>query len=283
VTAARRAGAAALAVVLAAGAGAALAGGGDEPGAPVGAPAPLPARSVSPSPTAYEPPPPCTVGLADGRTTGLTAEQAKAVTAAAAGAVRRDGTAADIRAAASSALAGHPDAAAVGRAVHSPARLTCSYARRERPAQRIGPSGLTPRAAALREAFTEAFGVRPLGGFAAGGVASGHVEDSSHYDGRAIDIFLRPLSAGNRREGWVLAHWLVAHADRHAVLSVIWQDRIWTTWASSAGWRDYTHPSGNTTNAVLRHLDHIHVAVERGPRRRATDPPAGGPPAGSAH
>jgi hypothetical protein len=48
------------------------------------------------------------------------------------------------------------------------------------------------------------------------------------------------------------------------VLSVIYADRIWTSWAAYAGWRDYVHPSGDTRNPVLRHLDHVHVAVESG-------------------
>ena len=44
----------------------------------------------------------------------------------------------------------------------------------------------------------------------------------------------------------------------------IFADQIWTSWAAYAGWRDYVHPSRNRTNAVLRHLDHVHVAVESG-------------------
>ena len=53
-------------------------------------------------------------------------------------------------------------------------------------------------------------------------------------------------------------------AQEHHVLSVIYADRIWTSWAAYAGWRDYVHPSGDTRNPVLRHLDHVHVAVESG-------------------
>ena len=48
------------------------------------------------------------------------------------------------------------------------------------------------------------------------------------------------------------------------MLSVIYADRIWTSWAAYLGWRDYVHPSGDTRNPVLRHLDHVHVAVESG-------------------
>ena len=47
-----------------------------------------------------------------------------------------------------------------------------------------------------------------------GGVASGHMEGSAHYEGRAIDIFVRPISAENRQRGWAIAQYLVAQADR---------------------------------------------------------------------
>ena len=129
----------------------------------------------------------------------------------------------------------------------------------------MGRTGLTPRAQRLRRAWTEVFGALPAGGFATGGVKTGHVDNSAHYEGRAADVFFRPSdSTEQRRLGWVFAQWVVAHAERHHVLSVIYDDHIWTSWASSAGFRDYQHPSGPTRNAVLRHLDHVHVAVESG-------------------
>ena len=109
------------------------------------------------------------------------------------------------------------------------------------------------------------FGPLPAGGFARGGVSTGHVDSSSHYDGRAVDVFFRPYDdEGQRRAGRVFAQWLVAHAQEHHVLSVIYADRIWTSWAAYAGWREYVHPSGDTRDPVLRHLDHVHVAVESG-------------------
>jgi len=148
-------------------------------------------------------------------------------------------------------------------------RLTCSYARLDVEPEDAGPSGLTPRACRLRAAWTEVFGPLIAGGFARGGVTSGHVDSSSHYDGRAIDVFFRPLGdEEQRRRGRVFAQWLVAHAQEHHVLSVIFADQIWTSWASYAGWREYVHPSGNSSNPVLRHLDHVHVAVESGRRFR---------------
>lgn len=148
-------------------------------------------------------------------------------------------------------------------------RLTCSHPRGDVDPQRMARDGLTPRANALRRAWTRVFGPIVAGGFAGGGVSSGHVDGSSHYDGRAIDVFFRPLGDDEqRRRGHVFAQWLVAHGERYHVLSVIYADRIWTSWAASFGWRDYIHPSGDTRNPVLRHLDHVHVAVESGERFR---------------
>jgi len=152
----------------------------------------------------------------------------------------------------------------------STSRLTCSPPRLGVEPEDAGPSGLTPRARRLRAAWTAAFGPLVAGGFARGGVSSGHVDSSSHYEGRAIDVFFRPLGdAEQRRRGRVFAQWLVAHAQDYSVLSIIYADQIWTSWAAYAGWREYVHPSGDRANAVLRHLDHVHVAVESGrPYRR---------------
>ena len=147
-------------------------------------------------------------------------------------------------------------------------RLTCSYPRASVEPQEPGPSGLIPRARKLRADWTEVFGPLIAGGFASSGVTSGHVDGSAHYEGRAIDVFFRPLGdTEQRRRGWVFAQWLVAHSPDHNVLSVIYDDHIWTSWASYAGWRDYVHPGAtpqNRGNAVLRHKDHVHVAVESG-------------------
>ena len=144
-------------------------------------------------------------------------------------------------------------------------RLTCAHPRSEVQPEEMGPNGLTPRAQRLRRAWTAVFGPMVSGGFAGGGVSSGHVDGSSHYDGRAVDVFFRPLGdPEQKRRGLVLSQWLVAHAERYHVLSVIHADRIWTSWGAYLGWRDYVHPSGDTRNPVLRHLEHVHVAVESG-------------------
>lgn len=125
-------------------------------------------------------------------------------------------------------------------------------------------SGLTPRAATVRTELVAAYGDVELGGFAPGGVSSGHSANSAHYDGRAIDVFTRPIDEENQRRGWSIAHYLVAHAERLDVATVIYDGRIWTARRSEQGWRDYdvdTEGVDDTTAAILEHRDHVHVDV----------------------
>lgn len=122
-------------------------------------------------------------------------------------------------------------------------------------------SGLTPRAETLLAETREVFGDVSVGGFEPGGVDEGHSEGSTHYEGRAVDVFFRPVTEESRREGWLLAHWLVAHAEELDVSVVIFDDHIWSMALSAAGWRDY---EVGTDDEVLRHLDHVHVDVQQG-------------------
>lgn len=120
-------------------------------------------------------------------------------------------------------------------------------------------TGLTPRAERVRDRITDVFGDLSMGGFAPGGVDHGHQDGSTHYDGRAIDIFFRPVSEEHRREGWHVAHWLVAHAKELDIQYVIFDDQVWSTRSFAGQWRDYE--VSDPDNEILRHLDHVHVDV----------------------
>lgn len=147
--------------------------------------------------------------------------------------------------------------------------LTCRSTRNSELGvqEELESSGLTPRAQDLLEGMEEHFAELSLGGYEPGGLDDGHGEDSAHYEGRAIDIFYRPVEEANRRAGWVMAHWLVAHAPDYEIDVIIFDDRIWSTSFSSLGWRDYE--ASDPDNEILRHLDHVHVDVQRGSEERA--------------
>ena len=126
----------------------------------------------------------------------------------------------------------------------------------------LDDAGLTARAAVVREELGNVFGELSLGGFAPGGVTEGHMEGSAHYDGRAVDVFVRPANDANQRKGWAIAAYLVAQADRLNLRTVIFDGKIWTSGSrSEQGWRDYDPPNSGGDRAVLEHRDHVHVDV----------------------
>ena len=152
---------------------------------------------------------------------------------------------------------------------YSPGRFSCVVDRATGPREETGPTGLTPRAERVRRDLEAAFGELSLGGFDPAGVTSGHMEGSAHYDGRAVDVFVRPVSEENRRRGWAIAAYLVAHADRLQVDHVIFDARIWSSGGrSEQGWRPYAPASAEgadaATRVVLLHRDHVHVDVVEG-------------------
>ena len=123
-------------------------------------------------------------------------------------------------------------------------------------------TGLTPRAEVVRGELKQRFRKLPVGGFAPGGVRSGHMEGSAHYEGRAIDAFVRPINKRNQTRGWAIAHWAVANAARLDIRTIIFDDRIWT--AGRDGWRDYDVPSSSGGDIkILEHRDHVHIDVFR--------------------
>ena len=127
----------------------------------------------------------------------------------------------------------------------------------------LDEQGLVERAAVVRRDLEARFGALSLGGFEPAGVSSGHMEGSAHYEGRAIDVFVRPINAENRKRGWAIASYLVANADRLEVNTLIFDGRIWKAGSrSDSGWTDYRVPSSSGGDrAILEHRDHVHVDV----------------------
>ncbi len=133
--------------------------------------------------------------------------------------------------------------------------------------QRMQADGLTARANAVKRRILAAYGDLPLGGFAPGGISSGHMSGSAHYEGRAVDVFFRPISSDNTIRGWALAQYLVANAAALHIEHVIYDRQVWTAGSDSQrGWHHYTPPEltgseSAATLAILEHRDHVHVDV----------------------
>jgi hypothetical protein len=145
---------------------------------------------------------------------------------------------------------------------NSPGAFTCTVDDEvEEAGDQLRESGLVRRADVVRREVLAVVGDVPLGGFEPGGVSTGHMEGSAHYEGRAVDVFFRPVDEANNVRGWALAHYLVAQAARLGVQTVIFDDRIWQARRSEDGWRDYDAPSGPGDQAILEHRDHVHVDV----------------------
>jgi len=205
---------------------------------------------------------------AGGRTVELDQREAERATTAVASVVRRGGGVATARSAVVRAVSSSPAASRVvadaltGR---TPAALSCRRGGSSRPeSDRLDPRGLTRRAEVVRQDLLAAFGPLPLGGYAPGGVHTGHMPGSAHYEGRAVDVFFRPINRVDKARGWALAQYLVAHAQRLAIDTVIFDAMIWTARRGAEGWRTYqVDTRGKTMRVarVLEHRDHVHVDV----------------------
>lgn len=211
--------------------------------------------------------PACEVGTGDDEV-GLTRTQAEQAARTVAAVVRRSGSAGDAQLAVLAHLDLSPhDAGSVAAALSGRARaaLSCDYEPVTTPASdSLGADGLTRRAEVVRADVATHFGRLPLGGFAPGGVHSGHMPGSAHYEGRAIDAFFRPITAADKQRGWALAQYLVANAARLELNTVIFDARIWTAAKSDQGWREYHVDRGTSSAAtyrILEHRDHVHVDV----------------------
>jgi hypothetical protein len=203
-----------------------------------------------------------------GRTVEVSADDAEAAASVAARAVRVRQPEAGAAAAIASRLGLDARDAMVlasaltGRAPHA---LSCAHGGSDQQERdRLDSVGLTARAARVRSVLDSAFGAQRTGGFAPGGVTTGHMPGSAHYEGRAVDVFFRPIAKRNKVRGWALAQYAVAHAERLAIETVIFDGRIWTARRGFQGWRSYepdTTGRSPRVAAVLEHRDHVHVDV----------------------
>lgn len=104
---------------------------------------------------------------------------------------------------------------------------------------------------------------------------------SEHYEGRAVDWMTNARTALGKARGDAVVAWLTATdaagnrfamARRLGVMYVIWNDRIWGSYAATSGWRPYStcavhpEPASDTTC----HRDHVHISFGWAGARRAT-------------
>jgi hypothetical protein len=95
---------------------------------------------------------------------------------------------------------------------------------------------------------------------------------SEHKEGRAFDWGVSIHSAADRRAVNSLMHWLLkrdrfgnrfAMARRLGIQYMIWNRRIWGSYAASSGWRRYTGSNP--------HTDHVHFSLSwKGARKQTS-------------
>lgn len=80
---------------------------------------------------------------------------------------------------------------------------------------------------------------------------------SDHPYGKAADFMIPGWDTpAGKQLGYNVAGLLSGMSTQFGLKYLIFDDKI----SSGDGWGQYTHPLGNTTNATLRHLDHVHAS-----------------------
>jgi len=95
---------------------------------------------------------------------------------------------------------------------------------------------------------------------------------SEHYEGRAVDWFVSVRDATGAARADDVLTWLfaadaaghtAANARRLGIMYIIWDNRIWGSYAADAGWRAYSvcasHPETSWDTSC--HRDHIHFSL----------------------
>lgn len=97
-----------------------------------------------------------------------------------------------------------------------------------------------PHVRAAAKEISQVFGITDIGGFA----TSGHIPDSDHYKGLAIDVM-------TRTQNQQVANWAIQNAGRLSITYIITLRHIWDS-RNNKGWQPYVGPSA--------HMDHVHIS-----------------------
>lgn len=95
---------------------------------------------------------------------------------------------------------------------------------------------------------------------------------SEHHDGRAVDVMLSVRKSAQKQDATALISWLLAtdskgnryaNARRLGVMYIIWNGRIWASYRTGDGWRDYQGCSKLTATGydTACHRDHVHLSL----------------------
>lgn len=112
-----------------------------------------------------------------------------------------------------------------------------------------GLGAVQPHVKAVAEQIATIFGITNIGGFA----SSGHITNSDHYRGLALDVMTGPNP--NEGKGALVAGWTLQNAEALAVKYVIWNRQY--NGVDGKGWTKYTGSSP--------HTDHVHISFHATP------------------
>lgn len=104
-------------------------------------------------------------------------------------------------------------------------------------------SRVAPHVRAAAVEIRDRFGITNIGGFA----TTGHMPDSDHYTGHALDVM-------TVIKGQQVANWAQANAQRLSITYIIWNRHIWDS-RNGKGWQPY--------NGTSPHTDHVHISFAK--------------------
>lgn len=113
-----------------------------------------------------------------------------------------------------------------------------------------GLGDVAPHVKAAAEEIAAKFNVTNIGGRA----SAGHISNSDHYTGHAIDVMVLK----DKAKGDAIAAYVIANAARLGVKYVIWYKRFWEP--SEPQWVVYVVPPGGSA-----HYDHVHISFNSQP------------------